>query len=333
MDFDLNIGRNGKIKVQSIHKQLGFSWAAIHHTKIFNNFVTPTSEPQPQLEPRDATQCWATRDACPEKSFCALLTPCTFLPAGCEVTPDVNLSSQKYNIKLFVPSQDGLSEVWVRCEDVSAVHFFHKMSFLSSCHKEMNKTYFGPAAKDVLANLNSWLGELYCWLWGREILGSNFRICRATAVQVVQLECCNMLIALHLAVERLHKSKLFGLQCDEFLRVHGLEKRTSLFQEGQYAKWMAACRLASKGKTMADSSYESEVKSIQAFLNMQHPSDKPAISPSQINFQAEDFVAPRFLKKLKSKTVGDQKFSCLLHAGSWIGHFCSALHMFWCRKL
>ena len=54
---------------------------------------------------------------------------------------------------------------------------------------------------------------------------------------------------------------------------------------------------------MADSSYESEVKSIQAFLNMQHPSGKPAIAPSQINFQSEDFVAPRFLKKLKTKTV------------------------------
>lgn len=54
---------------------------------------------------------------------------------------------------------------------------------------------------------------------------------------------------------------------------------------------------------MADSSYDSEVKSIQAFLNMQHPSDKPVIAPSEVNFQAEDFVAPRFLKKLKSKTV------------------------------
>lgn len=66
---------------------------------------------------------------------------------------------------------------------------------------------------------------------------------------------------------------------------------------------MAACRLASKGKTMADSSYESEVKSIEAFLSMQHPAPAPVVDPTAINFQPEDFVAPRFLKKLKSKQV------------------------------
>ena len=32
---------------------------------------------------------------------------------------------------------------------------------------------------------------------------------------------------------------------------------------------MAACRMASKGKSMADSGYDAEVKSIQAFLSMQ----------------------------------------------------------------
>lgn len=41
------------------------------------------------------------------------------------------------------------------------------------------------------------------------------------------------------------------------------------FQEQQYARWMAACRMASKGKSMADSGYDAEVKSIQAFLSMQ----------------------------------------------------------------
>ena len=74
-------------------------------------------------------------------------------------------------------------------------------------------------------------------------------------------------------------------------------------QENQYAKWMAAFRLASKGKTMADSSYESEVQSIIAFLNMQHPAPTPALLPSQVDLQPEDFVAPRFLRKLKTKQV------------------------------
>jgi hypothetical protein len=36
---------------------------------------------------------------------------------------------------------------------------------------------------------------------------------------------------------------------------------------------MAAFRLASKGKTMADSSYESEVHGIEAFLAMQRNKD------------------------------------------------------------
>ena len=48
---------------------------------------------------------------------------------------------------------------------------------------------------------------------------------------------------------------------------------TVFVQEGQYSKWMAAFRLASKGKTMADSSYESEVHGIEAFLAMQRNKD------------------------------------------------------------
>ena len=38
---------------------------------------------------------------------------------GCEVTPDVNLSSQKFCIKLLVPSSEGLSEVFIRADIVS----------------------------------------------------------------------------------------------------------------------------------------------------------------------------------------------------------------------
>lgn len=41
---------------------------------------------------------------------------------GCEVTPDVNLQRGKFNIKLEVPSDDGVapnSEMWIRCDHVS----------------------------------------------------------------------------------------------------------------------------------------------------------------------------------------------------------------------
>jgi kindlin 2 len=106
---------------------------------------------------------------------------------GCEVKCDVNVSSQKFNIKLFVPTTDGMAEMWLRVES-----------------------------------------------------------------------------------------------------------------EEQYARWMAAFRLASKGRTMADSSYDSEVKSIQAFLTMQHPAATPVLSPGDANFQSENYVAQRFLRKIKT---------------------------------
>lgn len=38
---------------------------------------------------------------------------------GCEVTPDVNIMQNKYVIKLEVPSFDGMSEMYIRCDDVS----------------------------------------------------------------------------------------------------------------------------------------------------------------------------------------------------------------------
>lgn len=37
---------------------------------------------------------------------------------GCEVTPDVSLSQAKYGIKLEVPSSEGMTEMYIRCESV-----------------------------------------------------------------------------------------------------------------------------------------------------------------------------------------------------------------------
>ncbi len=64
---------------------------------------------------------------------------------------------------------------------------------------------------------------------------------------------------------------------------------------------MAACRLAAKGKTMADRGYDAEVKSIQAFLSMQHPASQPVINPATLDISVEEYVAPRFLRRMKSK--------------------------------
>lgn len=43
---------------------------------------------------------------------------------GCEVTPDVNLSQNRYGIRLEVPSAEGMSEMWIRCDTVSIFSFF-----------------------------------------------------------------------------------------------------------------------------------------------------------------------------------------------------------------
>ncbi|XP_076036169.1 fermitin 1 isoform X3 [Oratosquilla oratoria] len=74
-------------------------------------------------------------------------------------------------------------------------------------------------------------------------------------------------------------------------------------KEDQYARWMAALRLASKGKSLADSSYDGEVKSITAFLSMQHPAPAPVINPESLEIQPEHYMAPRFVRRIKGKAV------------------------------
>lgn len=66
---------------------------------------------------------------------------------------------------------------------------------------------------------------------------------------------------------------------------------------------MACCRLAAKGRSLADSSYDSEVRSILEFLQMQRPGDGPALNPNSLDIQPEDYVSPRYVKKLKGKIV------------------------------
>uniref|UniRef100_A0A8C2XBW8 FERM domain containing kindlin 3b n=1 Tax=Cyclopterus lumpus TaxID=8103 RepID=A0A8C2XBW8_CYCLU len=75
--------------------------------------------------------------------------------------------------------------------------------------------------------------------------------------------------------------------------------------ENQYAQWMAACRLASKGKTLADSSFQNEIQSIRSFLAMQKtssgshgnaPTNDESINPHSL-------VSPRYHKKYKAKQL------------------------------
>lgn len=55
---------------------------------------------------------------------------------GCEVTPDVNISQNKYGIKLEVPSSEGMTEMYIRCDDVS--YFFCRKKNLISEFIQLN---------------------------------------------------------------------------------------------------------------------------------------------------------------------------------------------------
>ncbi|XP_076877458.1 fermitin family homolog 3b isoform X2 [Brachyhypopomus gauderio] len=73
--------------------------------------------------------------------------------------------------------------------------------------------------------------------------------------------------------------------------------------EKQYSEWMAACKLASKGLTLLDSSYQKEVKNIQTFLSMQRPSSSTSTVQADEGIDTLSLVSPRYTKKYKSKQL------------------------------
>ncbi|XP_030385191.1 unc-112-related protein [Scaptodrosophila lebanonensis] len=73
--------------------------------------------------------------------------------------------------------------------------------------------------------------------------------------------------------------------------------------EAQYAKWMAACRLASKGRSLADSSYENEVESIRSLMQMQRPVHGIHVNIDPRSVDANDYLSPKMLRKLSGKAV------------------------------
>uniref|UniRef100_A0A668T3N8 PH domain-containing protein n=1 Tax=Oreochromis aureus TaxID=47969 RepID=A0A668T3N8_OREAU len=74
--------------------------------------------------------------------------------------------------------------------------------------------------------------------------------------------------------------------------------------EQQYAQWMAGCRLASKGKTLADSSFQSEIQSIRSFLAMQKTnSSSSSANASEESINTHSLVSPRYHKKYKPKQL------------------------------
>ncbi|CAJ0954528.1 unnamed protein product, partial [Mesorhabditis belari] len=88
--------------------------------------------------------------------------------------------------------------------------------------------------------------------------------------------------------------------------------------EHQYARWMAACRLASRGKSMADASYQQEVDSIKGLINMQQgtlPRNENGSGKRQAaavrlpdDFNVEEYVSQRYAKR-RSKQQFQQRIS------------------------
>lgn len=72
---------------------------------------------------------------------------------------------------------------------------------------------------------------------------------------------------------------------------------------------MGAFRLAAKGKTMADSSYDSEVHGIEAFLDMQRNKDK--FSNSTASGGVRIYLFYNSVRPIFAQALGVQSKKCL----------------------
>ncbi|MFH4979925.1 hypothetical protein AB6A40_006634 [Gnathostoma spinigerum] len=86
--------------------------------------------------------------------------------------------------------------------------------------------------------------------------------------------------------------------------------------ENQYVRWMAACRLASRGKSMADASYQQEKESIKKLLEMQSGAraqngSRKENPPVQLppNFNVEEYVSQRYVRRARSKQALQQRIA------------------------
>ncbi|KAA3679598.1 kindlin 2 [Paragonimus westermani] len=81
----------------------------------------------------------------------------------------------------------------------------------------------------------------------------------------------------------------------------------------QYARWLAACRLGAKGKTLASRvAYEKEVETILEILRLQVPGPTPAISANEsVKYLGDltDFCAERIIRKARSKNYLRQRIT------------------------
>ncbi|CAF3605747.1 unnamed protein product [Rotaria sordida] len=74
--------------------------------------------------------------------------------------------------------------------------------------------------------------------------------------------------------------------------------------EEQYATWIAALRLASKGRSIDETSYETERESILALFNMKNSSSNS--QHIKFNIQPENYVSKKISKKYKTKQLTER---------------------------
>lgn len=84
---------------------------------------------------------------------------------------------------------------------------------------------------------------------------------------------------------------------ETFIRLDSMEK---------YAEWLVALKFASKGRTMADSSYKDEVSSLRSILKLQLLSTKPSQQKDNPGSRCpvvdpQSCIAPRFFKKMSQQ--------------------------------
>ncbi len=69
---------------------------------------------------------------------------------GCEVTPEINLTQRKYQIKLEMPSAEGMSEMWLRCDTVrfnlSPIYGLAQLTFPTCSRRVSTRVGWPPCA-------------------------------------------------------------------------------------------------------------------------------------------------------------------------------------------
>uniref|UniRef100_A0A8C7ISA5 Histone acetyltransferase KAT5-like n=1 Tax=Oncorhynchus kisutch TaxID=8019 RepID=A0A8C7ISA5_ONCKI len=85
--------------------------------------------------------------------------------------------------------------------------------------------------------------------------------------------------------------------------VQGMNEVYLCCENGRNSMLMSACRLASKGKTLADSSFSNEVQNIQSFLAMQRTTPRVNAAQTDDIINTHGLVSPRYHKKYKSKQL------------------------------